>query len=1146
MKNHVRKKDFTIKCLIFLLILWFVSAAIPSGICAQQVKPLTIKKNNATLEEILSYVEKEMQVVFLYADKDVDLSQKVTINLRNSTLVKVLDEVFKNTPNTYKIDGKQIYITKKTIANESKSDRIVVIGKVSDGFGETIPGVSVFVRGTALGTTTDKNGEFTIAVPSDTCVLGFSFLGYQTENVKVGNKRVIAVVLKETVENLDEVVVVAFGRQKKESVISSIQTVNMKDLKIPGSNLTTAFAGKIPGIISYQTTGEPGADNAQFFVRGVTTFGYKASPLILIDGFEAEANDLARMQPDDIESFSILKDASATALYGPRGANGIITVNTKTGKEGILNVNARVDFNMATPTRTIDLMDGVSYMKLYNEAYRNRNIGDANLIDWYSQQKIQSTGKGEFPMLYPNVDWYEELFNRQTYNTKANINVSGGSKTATYYVAGGFDHETGLLKVDKTNNFNSNIDINRFHIRSNVIFRFTKNTSLDTRIQGRFERYNGPARTASDIFNRVMWSNPVDFPPVFAPDPQHANTSWTLFGTTMTGGDNPYAEMVKGYTSRDDNTITAQATLMQDLGFIVSGLKTQLKASINIWSNYSATRTFNPYFYAIIESNPITGEYLLKNTNNDGYAYLGDIQPVRDSEGHYYFEGRINWDREFGKHSLGLMTVGIMEEYVLDGANGSIYASLPERNVGNSTRFTYDYNRRYYLELAYGFHGSEKFGADNRYGFFPTAGLGWVVSNESFWENIKNKISNLKLKLTYGQVGNDAIAGREGRFYFLSEITIGSNNDGWTTPAYWGQNFSRAYGGYAIDRQANPNIGWEVSTKANIGLELGLFKNEDLKFQIDFYRDIRDRIYMLRSHILSASLGLTSEVGGNIGRVQSQGIDTSLDYSHSFNKDCWMTGRANLTYAVNEYVYLDEINYKDKYRSKKGQNINQNWGLIAERLFVSQAEINESPQQTFGGYYPGDIKYKDINSDNVIDEKDMIPIGYPWIPEIQYGFGLSSGYKKWDMSFFFQGNARSSLMIDAAAITPFAERRNALQVIVNNYYSETNPDLYAFWPRLSDEISGNNTQSSTWWLRDGSFLRLKSVELGYNWDKLSKHGLKNFRVYFSAENLFYISPFKLWDPEMRTKDSDGNVTGLANGLTYPLNRRFNVGVLLNF
>ncbi len=1133
------------KKLSILLWLWGLLCPFVNSFGQEQ---LTIRESNIELKILFLKLEELGNYKFFYSNDRINTSMLVSVDARNKNITEIMKQALKGTGISFSVKDKNIVLKleEKSVSPPPSQQNIRIIGSVSDDFGETMPGVSVLIRGTSQGTATDTNGEFVLTVPSDTCVLRFTFLGYQTQEVKVGSKRVIPVTMKEATESLEEVVVVAFGRQKKESVISSIQSVNTKDLRIPGSNLTSAFAGKIPGIISYQTTGEPGADNSQFFVRGVTTFGYKSSPLILIDGFEAEANDLARMQPDDIESFSILKDASATALYGPRGANGIIIISTKAGQEGALKVNARVDFNLATPTKTIDMMDGITYMKLYNEAYRNRNMGDANIIDWYGQQKIISTQREEFPMLYPNIDWYEYLFNNQTFNTKANINVSGGGKVATYYVAGGFDHETGLLKVDKMNNFNNNISINRFHIRSNVVFRFTKTTTLDTRIQGRFERYNGPATPASNIFNMVMNSNPVDFPPVYAPDPEHANTAWTLFGTTMSGGVNPYAEMVKGYTRRDDNTITAQGTLMQDLGFITSGLKAQLKASINTWSDYSATRTFSPYFYAIIDSNPITGEYTLKNTNTDGYAYLGDVNPQRDSEGHYYFEGRINWDREFGKHSVGLMTVGIMEEYVLNGESRSIYATLPERNLGNSSRFTYDYDRRYFLELAYGFNGSEKFGKNNRFGFFPTAGVGWLISNESFWEPMANYISNLKLKFTYGKVGNDAIAGREGRFYFLSNIIIGDNQDWTTNPAYWGQNFSHTYGGYTIARQANPNIGWEVSTKTNIGLELGLFKKEDLKLQLDFYRDVRDRIYMTRSHILPSSLGLTSEVAGNIGKVQSQGIDASLDYQHSFNKDFWLTGRANVTYAVNEYVYLDEINYTDKYRSKKGQNINQNWGLVAERLFISQAEIDESPRQTFGGYYPGDIKYKDINNDNVIDEKDMIPIGHPWMPEVQYGFGVSTGYKKFDASFFFQGNARSSILIDAAAITPFAGRRNALQVIENNYWSESDPNLYSFWPRLSDEVSVNNTQASTWWLRDGSFLRLKSVELGYNWTKFEKAGLKNARIYFSAENLFYFSPFKLWDPEMRTKDANGNITGLTNGMVYPLNRRFNIGVLLSF
>jgi TonB-linked SusC/RagA family outer membrane protein len=1012
--------------------------------------------------------------------------------------------------------------------NSVEAQDIPVTGAVSDDRGEALPGVMVAVRGTTLGTTTDANGEFRITVPSDTCVLQFSYIGYRKQEVTIGSRRIITVVMEEEVAELGEVTVVAFGVQKKASVIASVETVKIKDLKIPATNLTSAFAGKIPGVISYQTTGEPGADNAQFFVRGVTTFGYNVSPLILIDGFEATTDDLARTQPDDIESFSILKDAAATALYGARGANGIILVNTKAGMEGAVRINARVDVNVSSPTRMIKMVDGADYMRLYNEAFTTRSSSTA---DFYDPQKIMGTERGDNPMLYPNINWYDQLFNQQTYNTKANLNVSGGGKAATYYVAGGFDHETGLLKVDPQNNFNNNININRVHLRSNVIFKLTPTTTLDTRIHGRFERFNGPYTSASDIFKMVMNSNPVDYPAVWTPDAANLYTPHTLFGTASGAPANPYAEMVRGYEDRDESTMTIQATLTQDLDKFVKGLKMHLRGSANIWSYYSAKRRYNPYYYALLSSDPLSGEYTLYCTNpTNPSALLGNVEPSRNSSGHYYYEARLNWDRQFGQHTIGIMTVGMMEEYVLTaGSSTSVFETLPERNLGNSGRIAYDYDQRYFAEFNYGYNGSEKFTREHRFGFFPSIGAGWLISNEAFWENMKKTISNLKLKVTYGLVGNDAIAGRSGRFYYLSDISIGSGGS-----FIWGKNYNNTYGGYSISRYANPDIGWEVSKKLNVGLEVSLMPDEAFKFQVDVFRDIRDRVYMARNS-LPASAGFDATISGNIGKVKSQGMEASIDLQHYFNNDFWMTGRANFTYAANEYLELDEINYPDRYLSHKGHNINQQWGYVAERLFVDQAEIDNSPRQGFGTYISGDIKYTDINGDGTVDSNDQIPMGYPTVPEIQYGFGLSTGYKDFDFSFFFQGNARVSFFIDANGIAPFTNRRNALQIVADDYWTETDPNVHAFWPRLSTSMLANNTQQSSWWLRDGSFLRLKTIEAGYNLPAINKLGMKNTRIYLSAENLFVISAFKMWDPEMG-----------ANGLAYPINRRFNVGLQINF
>jgi TonB-linked SusC/RagA family outer membrane protein len=1006
-------------------------------------------------------------------------------------------------------------------------------GKVMDQDGNVLPGAAVRVQGSSIGVVANDDGDYALSNVPKGSILEFIIVGFVTQEIKVtGDKTVINAILLEEAESLEDVTIVAFGRQKKESVIASVESVRVSDLKIASSNLTTAFAGKIPGLISYQTSGEPGADNAKFFIRGVTTFGYKSDPLILIDGFEASSNDLARLQPDDIESFSILKDASATVLYGARGANGIITVTTKGGQEGNAKVSARVDVNVATPTKMLELLDGVEYMRLYNQARLSRQPDEGT---WYSEQKIQATAQGQNPMIYPNINWYDALFKNSTVNTKANINVSGGGKVATYYVAGGFDHETGLLKVDKLNNFNNNIDIKRFHLRSNFTIKLTSTTTLDTRIQGRFETYSGPFRSATDIYNMVMDANPVDFPPVYAADPAHQFVTHTLFGSAFTdaGGikTNPYAEMVRGYDQRDSNTITAQATLMQDLGFLTEGLQFQAKASANTNSSHSGIRSYSPFYYALETYDPITGDYSLYNLNPDNpNANLGDVNPYRDASTRFYFEGRLNWDRKFGKHSVGLMTVAMAEENILgNGLSTSIYETLPERNVGNSGRATYDYDSRYFFEFSYGYNGSEKFTGKMQFGFFPSFGAGWIVSNERFWEPLKNAVSLLKLKATYGKVGNDAIAELKNRFFFLSDIRSGGGN------YWWGSTFSNSYRGYTVVSYANPGMTWEESTKYNLGLELSFLKNEALKFQIDFFKDIRDKIYERRETLPTTS-GFELGIWGNSGKASSKGIDASIDLQHSFNPDFWISGRANFTVARNEVLAKDEPNYTDEYRKEVGQSTEQGRGLIAERLFVDDLEIEQSPsQKAYGEYQAGDIKYLDVNGDGEITDADRVPIGYPTSPEIQYGFGMSLGYKRFDLSFFFQGNARVSFYISPGAMSPFVDRHNAPAVVARGAWTEMNPDVHAFWPRLSTREIKNNIQQSTWWLRDGSFLRLKTLEAGYTLPGIQRIHMQSSRIYLSVENLFHLSSFKLWDPEVG-----------GNGLGYPLNRRFNIGLQLSF
>ncbi|WP_163325738.1 SusC/RagA family TonB-linked outer membrane protein [Draconibacterium mangrovi] len=1145
-KRHLfDRKDyvFNFKKLKLTLLLSILLCSTGWVSSAAQAK-LNLNLRNATVKELITQIESQTEYYVLYQDEVFQEGQKISIQAENKSINYVLEELCKQAFVTAEIEDNQIILRKakpaKAVVPAQQDQQKVVSGVVTEVDGFPIPGVSIMVLGTSRGTVTNVNGEYNIRVSvSDT--LQFSFVGKKPEQVVIKDQNVVNITLYDDETELEEVQVVAFGKQKKESVISSIETVRPAELKQPSSNLTTALAGKIPGIISYQTSGEPGADNAQFFVRGVTTFGYKTNPLILIDGFEASSDDLARLEPDNIESFSILKDASATVLYGARGANGIIIVETKSGREGPAKINVRLESHLATPTQMNELLDGVEYMKLYNEARISRN---PLLGTYYSEQKIQSTADGVDPMIYPNIDWYDELFEKSTINKKANFNVSGGGKVATYYVAGSIENETGLLKVDSKNNFNNNIDINRVQLRNNVIIKITPTTRLDTRLQGRFERYNGPNSSAGDIFRMVMNSNPVDFPAVYEPDEAHLLSDHILFGNTFVNGglkQNPYAEMVRGYEDRNESSITAMATLSQELDFITEGLKLQAKASVNTWSYYSSRRTYSPFFYDLESYNQITGEYKLFELNPEGgQVYLGDVDPGRDASAHYYYEARLNWDREFGNHSIGVMTVGMFEEYLLTAGNStSIYETLPERNMGNSGRLTYDYDTRYFFEFAYGYNGSEKFSGSKRYGFFPSFGGGWLISNENFWTPMKDIVNSLKLKATWGKVGNDAIAGRQDRFFYLSDISKGGNG------YRWGTTFMNEYGGYNINRYANPDITWEVSTKMNLGLEM-TFLDDALKIQGDLFKDVRDQIYLQRQNF-PASAGLEAAISGNVGKVESWGYEASADYQYISPKDWWLTGRANITFATNKYVELDEKEYADEYLKQKGHSTNQWWGLIAERLFVDEAEIANSPKQDFGTYQAGDIKYKDVNGDGIVNSNDRVPLGLPTVPEIQYGFGASGGFKNFDLSFFFQGNARVSFFIDASdasdnvnnrhGIAPFASRRNALSLIAEDHWSETNPDVHAFWPRLSVDPLANNTQTSTWWLRNGAFLRLKTVEMGYNIKTkgFEKIGLENARIYCSGVNLFVVSPFKLWDPEM----------GRA-GLGYPPNRRFNIGVQLAF
>lgn len=1025
---------------------------------------------------------------------------------------------------------------------EQSQNRISVRGTVSNNFGELLPGVTVNIRGTTNATSTDVNGEFTIIVPSDTTVLVFRYIGFKTEEIVVGSKRVISVVLAEESTMLEEAVVVAFGKQKKESVIGAITTITPKELKVPSSNLTTSFAGRVAGMIAYQRSGEPGQDNADFFIRGVTTFGYKKDPLILIDNIEVSSTELSRLQVDDIESFSIMKDATSTALYGARGANGVILITTKQGTEGKAKVNFRFENSISRAIKNIELADPITYMRLANEAVLTR---DPLGLTYYSDQKIDNTISGVNPYVFPATDWRDELLKDYTMNQRANLSVSGGGKIARYYVSGSFNKDNGIMKVANQNNFNSNIDLKSYSLRANVDMELTTTTSMSVRLAGTFDDYTGPIDGGTQVYRNIMRTNPVLFPAYYPTDEDHKYVQHIMFGNYETGNYlNPYADMVKGYKDYSKSNMSAQLELKQNLRFITDGLSVRGLMNTSRYSYFDVTRAYAPFYYHASTWDKVTNTYKLTALNEEGGTeYLNYNPGTKNVNSELYIEGSVNYNKTFNKdHGIsGLLVLMLRDK--LTGNAGTLQESLAYRNVGFSGRFTYAYANRYFTEFNFGYNGSERFYKTNRFGFFPSFGVGWSLSNEPFWnDNLKHLLPKTKIRATYGLVGNDALG--DERFLYLSEVNM---NDG-NRSATFGRDYGYSRNGVSVSRYSNPDITWEKALKTNLGLELNILNSWDIV--VEGYWEKRTNIFMQRT-ATPATMGLSAQPSANIGEAKSRGLDVSIDYNKVFSKDFWVQGRANLTYAKSKYLVYEEPTYDNTpWKSRVGHQIGQQWGYIAERLFVDDEEAANSPKQNFGEYGGGDIKYKDVNGDGQITELDQVPIGYPTTPEIVYGFGFSMGYKHIDFSAFFQGLARESFWIDVNATAPFVSYlysgetntrtlQNALiKAYADNHWSEDNRNMYALWPRLSTSSIGNsnNSQRSTWFMQDGSFLRLKSLEVGYTipGKMVNKLGA-NIRIYASGTNLLTFSKFKLWDPEMA-----------GNGLGYPIQRVYNVGLTISF
>jgi TonB-linked SusC/RagA family outer membrane protein len=1037
--------------------------------------------------------------------------------------------------------------------------RITITGTITDTTGRRVEGASVTVPGKkSVGTTTDINGRFILDVDQGSVLL-ISYVGYGEQRITASPEhKVVDLVLRAAAAG-ESVVVTAYGKKiRKEAVVGSVTTVDPGALKIPASNLTNALAGQVAGVISFQRGGQPGADNAQFFVRGVTTLGYSASPLILVDNVELTTNDLARLNVDDIASFSILKDASAAALYGARGANGVILITTKEGKIGKARMSIRYENSVSKPTKNVELADPITFMKGYNEALTTRGAAPF----FTPNQIVDATATwnhvpGSNPYLAPAVDWMSMLFKKQTTTQRGNFSVQGGSDVARYYISGSYDRDNGILQVNPVNNFNTGMKFENYQLRSNVNVKITKTTEVVVRLWGNFNDYTGPitgdnSGLATDLYDRVLHTSPVAFPAYYKPDSANLLAKHILFGnSTATGNlqDNPYADLMYGYKSFSESRMSAQFEINQNFNFITRGLTFHGIFSTNRYSYFDLTRNYKPFYYNIGSYDQSTGNYTLKWLNNTPGAaqeFLSYNPGAKNINTYVYMQGSADYDRSFGDHRIGATLLATREQ-TLNPNVSDLQASLPARNLGLSGRLSYSYANRYFVEGNFGYNGSEKFAQNHRYGFFPTIGGGWLVSNEAFYRNtgISSIINRFKIRGSYGLVGNDNIG--QSRFFYLSNVTP-DNPSG--PGASFGTTNSVTLHGTTIQSYPNPDVTWETAKKSNLALELTIGKK--LNITAEIYHEFRDNILIPRRFI-PVTAGIEgpalNNLQANVGTAYSKGLDLHFDYNQRLSKDLQLTLMGNLTFSTDKVGRIDEPQYPYPYLLQTGHSISQQYGFIGERLFVDNKEAANSPTQLFGGPAPqgGDIKYRDVTPDGVINNYDHVPLGLPSTPEIIYGFGFSLMYKQFDLNAFFQGLARESFFINSTAqndtynakygTEPFVNNAQLLKAYANDHWSQENQNLYALWPRYSLYDNVNNDQQSSWWLRDGSFLRLKSLELGYTFPKKwTKHAfMDNARLYFNGLNLMTWSHFKLWDPEQA-----------GQGFGYPIQKVLNVGLNLNF
>ena len=916
-------------------------------------------------------------------------------------------------------------------STQQKKQKRVITGVVRDSdTNEPIIGASVWLKNSSVGAVTDIDGKYSITIEGVGGVLEFSYIGMKKQEIAIIDQKSINVTLQPDTEVLDEVVVVGYGSQKKESVVGAISTLDIKKLKVPGASISNVLAGQLSGVVAMTRSGEPGKNSAaDFYIRGVSSFKGTSTPLVLVDGIE---RDLDLVDTDDIASFSILKDASASAVYGVRGANGVILITTKKGEEGKPAINVRTEFGFTSPTKRPKMLDSARWAELYNEASSTK---------YYSDEVMQKYREHSDPDLYPDVDWFDALFDDMAENQRVNLSITGGGDIVKYYVSGSFYNESSIYKnAGNIYGYDSSINYNKFNFRANIDLNLTKSTVLNVNLANIYEKSFGPGfgDNDNDIWGYTFNASPNAFPIEYS--------DGKLSGPSTDSGFNPWNMLVhSGYREQFWNSAQALVGVTQDIGKLwkpLEGLTANLKFSWDAWNTTLQRRSKTPTFYhargrddqgnLIYDDNNGDGEWDPVHTGSESLGFaIG-----RSGTMTRYLEGSLNYNRLFAeKHRVGALLLYNQKIHTNTQA-GSGDAALPYKNQGLAGRVTYAFKDTYFAEVNVGYNGSENFARGHRFGFFPAAAIGWMMSNEKWFEPITNTVDMLKLKASYGKVGNDDIGGQR-RWVYESSIVGGGN---WQ----YGQSANQGGDGIRIGEVENLNASWEEALKLNVGIEFSLFNK--VKVQADYFREERTGIFLQRAG-LPAIVGISTIPYVNIGETLNQGFDSNIEYSQKIG-NVYVTARGNFTYNRNKLKNNDEPDWEYKYQNRIGKPFGsggsmQPFGLVALGLFQSQEEIDNSPVQSFGEYRVGDIKYQDINGDGVINSQDQIAIGYTNLPEIMYGFGATAQWKNWDFNVFFQGAARTSFFLSGSSVKSLfssgnLERSAVNENIYNNVWMSTN------------------------------------------------------------------------------------------------------------